>query len=97
MTSKMGLFQDVKKLEDEEKMKKLGSLDVLALTITETNCGEPEIEFITSWTDYPIGQMYLTKDCSDEKSGKGNYWKSGFIEVWGLGDGWMIWVDSDPI
>ena len=28
---------------------------------------------------------------------KGNYRKDGFIEVWGLGDDWLIWVDSDPI
>ena len=97
MTDKMGLFQKVEKLQDKEKVNTLTSLDIHMLTISETNCDELEMEFITSWTDYPIGQMYLTKDCSDEKSGKGNYWKDGFIEVWGLGEGWMIWIDSDPI
>lgn len=97
ITSKMGLFHEVDKLEDELKTKKLRRLEIHTFSIAQTNCDEPEIEFITSWTDYPIGQMYLTKGCPDEKSEKGNYWKGGFIEVWGLGDGWVIWVDSDPI
>jgi hypothetical protein len=97
ITSKMGLFQDVDKLEDELKIKKLRRLEIQTISITQTNCEQPEIEFITSWTEYPIGQMYLTKDCPGEKSTKGSYWKGGFIEVWGLGNGWVIWIDSDPI
>lgn len=97
MTAKMGLVQDVDKLENEIRTKKLKRLKIKTLTISETTCGQSEIEFRTSWTDYPIGQLYLTKDCSDEKSKKGKYWKGGFVEVWGLGDNWMIWIDSDPI
>lgn len=93
----MGLFQNVKKLEDEKKIKKLRRLAIQTFSISQTSCGESKVEFITTWTDYPIGQMYLTKDCPDNKSRKDNYWKGGFIEVWGLGDGWTIWIDSDPI
>lgn len=63
----------------------------------KTNCGQPEIEFTTSWTNYPLGKLYLANDCPNDKSKKGNYWKGGFIEIWGLGDGWIIWIDSDAI
>jgi hypothetical protein len=97
ITDKMGLFQSVDKLEDELKIKKLRRLEINTLAIDPTTCGQPKVEFLTSWTDYPIGQLYLTKDCVDEQSKKGYYSKGGFIEVWGLGDGWIIWIDSDPI
>jgi len=83
---------------DELTIKQLRRLEIEYIVIHETNCGLLEIEFATSWTDYPIGQTYLSYDCSDEKSTKGNYWSDGnFIEVWGLGDNWTIWVDSDFI
>jgi hypothetical protein len=95
--NQMGLLQDVEKLEDKLKVKKFRRLEVQAFSINQTSCEQPKIEFITSWTHYPIGQMYLTKDCPGENSKEGKYWKSGFIEVWGLGDGWSIWIDSDFI
>ena len=97
LSGKNGLLQKTEDL-DELKGKKLRRLEIHTFTTSQTNCEQPRIEFITSWTDYPIGQTYLTKDCSDEKSKKGNYWTDGnFIEVWGLGDGWVLWVDSDFI
>lgn len=69
------------------------------MTISVTNCDGFEVQYTTSWTTLPLGQMYLTYDpCNDPHSGKGNYWTDGnFIEVWGLGDGWMIVVDNDFI
>jgi hypothetical protein len=82
---------------DDLTNKQLRRLKIDFVTINNTNCGQLEIEFKTSWTSYPIGQMYLSKDCNDDKSKKDNYWKGGFIEVWGLGDNWTIWIDSDPI
>lgn len=83
---------------DELTNKQLRRLEIDHVDINKTNCGQLEIEFTTSWTKYPIGQMYLSKDCSDDKSKKGSYWTDGnFIEVWGLGDDWIIWVDSDFI
>lgn len=83
---------------DEFTTKQLRRLNIQFVEINRTNCGQVEIEFTTSWTKYPIGQMYLSKDCSDDKSAKDSYWTDGnFIEVWGLGDNWMIWIDSDYI
>lgn len=82
---------------DELTNKQLRRLEIKHVTINKTDCGQFEVEFTTSWTSYLIGQMYLAKDCSDRKSKKGNYRKVGFIDVWGLGDDWLIWIDSDPI
>ena len=97
ITSKMGLLQDVTKLEDDLKIKRFRRLEIQMFSIAQSTCEQPKVEFITTWTDFPIGQMYLTKDCPDENSREGAYWKGGFIEVWGLGDGWTIWIDSDLI
>lgn len=83
---------------DELTNKQLRRLNIQFVEINKTNCRQLEIEFATSWTEYPIGQMYLSKDCLDNKSTKDSYWTDGnFIEVWGLGNNWTIWVDSDAI
>jgi hypothetical protein len=84
---------------DELTLRQLRQLKIRHLTIKSTLCDELEIEFRTHWTEYPIGQMYLTKPaCEDALAGKGNYWNDGsFIDVWGLGDDWLIWTDSDFI
>jgi hypothetical protein len=84
---------------DDLTNKKLRRLEIEYITVSNTNCDEFEFEFMTSWTEFPIGQMYLTKTgCNETKSTKGNYWTdTNFIEVWGLGDGWIIWTDSDFI
>jgi len=85
---------------DELTNIKLRRLEIESFSISQTKCGKLEIEYKTTWTKYPIGQMYLSKDsCLDDPlTVKGNHSKdSSFIETWGLGDGWVIWIDSDPI
>ena len=80
---------------EELTNKKLRRLEIEFVTISKANCDDFELELKTSWTNYPIGQMYLTKTgCNDTKATKGNYWTdNNFIEVWGLGDDWIIWAD----
>ena len=84
---------------DDLTNKKLRRLEIEFVTISKKDCDDFEVEFKTSWTNYPIGQMYLTRTgCNETKAIKGNYWTdTGFIEVWGLGEGWIIWTDSDFI
>jgi len=60
-----------------------------------------QVEFTTEWTDYPIGTLYLTWTTCDPKQTKKGYYKDNFyynfIEVWGVGNNWLIWTDSDFI
>jgi hypothetical protein len=60
-----------------------------------------EVEFETEWTKYPIGILYLTwTTCDTEQTEKGYYkdnFDLNFIEVWGIGNNWLIWTDSDFI
>ena len=71
---------------------------VVRLTVNNTEC--KEVEYTTNWTDYPIGTLYLTWTTCDSVQTKQGYYHdyySKFIEVWGLGNNWLIWVDSDFI
>ena len=42
--------------------------------------------------------FYFTKNiCDKTQTVKGYHLKGGMIEVWGLGDGWLMWIDYDYI
>ncbi len=58
-----------------------------------------EVEFVTNWTSYPIGTLYLNWTPCDSIQTKKGYYNdnTNFIEVWGIGNSWLIWVDSDFI
>jgi hypothetical protein len=60
-----------------------------------------EVEYATEWTEYPIGTLYLTWTMCDPKQTEKGYYKDNFdlnfIEVWGIGNNWLIWTDSDFI
>ena len=60
-----------------------------------------EVEYETRWTEYPIGTLYLTWTTCDSKQTEKGYYKDNFdlnfIEVWGIGNDWLIWTDSDFI
>jgi len=71
--------------------------------ITVRNSSEcKEVEYETEWTEYPIGTLYLTwTTCGNLKqTEKGSYednFDLNFIEIWGIGNNWLIWTDSDYI
>ena len=70
--------------------------------ITVRNSSEcKEVEYETEWTEYPIGTLYLTWTTCDSEQTKKGYYKDNFdlnfIEVWGIGNNWLIWTDCDFI
>lgn len=82
---------------DELSLKQLTRLKIEYFSIKKTDCDRIEIEFITTWTTYPVGQTYLTMTCPYAQTNKDTYNKFGLIEIWGLGGGWLLWIDSDFI
>lgn len=63
-----------------------------------TNC--EEIEYETSWSNYPIGTFYLVRTtCGNRKQTEKGFTQFGknFIDVYGIGNNWLIWIDSDFI
>jgi hypothetical protein len=96
---RIGQFLTTKDLDSltNEKLKELG---IESFSFSYTNCEKLEVEYKTTWTKYPIGQMYLSKEPCIKDSIKDTNNKvesKGFIEVHNLGNGWFIWIDSDFI
>ncbi|WP_412983941.1 hypothetical protein [Pontimicrobium sp. IMCC45349] len=69
--------------------------------ITVLNDSEcKEVEYATEWTEYPIGTLYLTwTTCGNLKQTEKGFYQSdsSFIEIFGIGNNWLIWTDSDFI
>lgn len=80
--------------------KELDEKGILRITV-RTNSECKTVEYTTNWTDYPIGTLYLTWTTCDSEQTKKGYYKDNldlnFIEVWGIGNNWLIWTDSDFI
>ena len=58
-----------------------------------------EVVYATDWTEYPIGKLSLKwTTCDSVQTRKGYYldnFNTNFIEAWGVGNNWSIWIDSD--
>lgn len=78
--------------------KLLTSLAISDVNINLTKCSDlVEYEFRSSWSSR--ASLYFSKSsCNKEQSVIGYHDKtSKMIEVWGLGDGWTMWIDYDGI
>jgi hypothetical protein len=87
--------------ELSEKLKgKLLKQGIIWLSV-QKNVECDEVEYRTDWADFPIGALHLKwTTCNSLHTQKGFYLDNSninFIEVWGLGNNWLIWVDSDFI
>ncbi len=75
----------------------LHSLDISDVNLNFTKCeGLIDYEFKTNWSNKAT--LYFSKDSCDKKQSiKGFHDSTHMIEVWGLGDEWIMWLDHDPI
>ena len=99
VNQKLGKFISPPELSDKLKSRLL-KLGIIRLTVhKQDKC--KEVEYATDWTEYPVGALYLTwTTCDSVETQKGFYldnFNANFIEVWGVGNNWLIWVDSDFI
>jgi hypothetical protein len=83
----------------DEIQERLNKLDITDVNLNDTNCeGLAEFEFTTSWCS--AAHLYISKDSCDMEQTKNGYHRetdSSLIEIWGLGDGWYMWIDYDFI
>jgi hypothetical protein len=93
---RVGYFINQNELPDEIT-EYLDKLDINDLNLNLTNCeGLAQFEFTTSWCR--AATLYFSKDpCDNRQTVKGFHDNSGMIEIWGLGDGWCMWIDHDFI
>jgi len=76
----------------------LDNLDISDVNTNATSCGDtPAYEFTTSWSSKAT--LYFSKDsCNKAETIKGYHKKaSETIELWGMGDDWVMWIDYDFI
>jgi len=67
--------------------------------ITVRNSPEcKKVEYQKNWDNF-IGTLYLEFTTCDTLKTKNGYYQSDSspIEVYGIGDNWLIWIDNDPI
>lgn len=99
VNSNLGRFICTNDLENSIS-KELINKGIVRISVTKDSICK-EIEYSTNWTEYPIGTLYLIWDSCDIIKTNNGFYLDNFdlncIEVWGVGDNWMICVDSDFI
>jgi hypothetical protein len=75
----------------------LENIGVQDINLKHSECEKiAEVEFVMNWTKNAT--VYFNKnDCEKEQTKVGYHSKSTMIEVWGLGNGWYMWIDYDFI
>ncbi|HUP11621.1 MAG TPA: hypothetical protein VM187_05405 [Niastella sp.] len=75
----------------------LKELDISDVNLNTTQCqGLIDYQFTSSWSTKAT--LYFSKDaCNKEQTAKGFHTIDRMIEVWGIGDGWTMWIDHDFI
>ncbi len=74
------------------------NLDISDVNLNLTQCDNiADYQFTSSWSSKAT--LYFSKDtCNKRQTEKGFHDKtSKMIEVWGLGDDWIMWIDHDFI
>ena len=99
VNQQLGKFINPAELNDNLKSRLLKK-GIIRLSVQKGNTCK-EVEYATDWTEYPVGAIYLKwTTCDSVQTQKGFYFdnfNTNFIEVWGVGNNWLIWVDSDFI
>ena len=73
-------------------------LDINDVNLNITSCqGLIDYQFTSSWSRKAT--LYFSKDsCNKEQTIKGYHANlTEMVEIWGLGDGWTMWIDHDFI
>ncbi len=82
---------------DKSIADKLNDREIKYITVRNSpEC--QEVEYQKDW-DNSLGTQYLQFTTCDTLKTKNGYYQSDSspIEVFGIGDNWLIWIDIDPI
>lgn len=80
----------------DDILKMMHNLHITDINLNVTPCRDTvAYEFVTSWASN--AKVYFSKSaCHGKEATKGYYKKSSeMIEVWGLGNNWIMWIDHD--
>jgi hypothetical protein len=93
---KLGLFIDPNDLHKSlaDELIKRGVKYIIVRNSTECR----EVEYQKDWENFIGTQCFTFSTCDSLKTKKGYYQSdSSPIEVFGIGDNWLVWIDLDPI
>lgn len=99
VNSHLGLYINPKNLPSQlyDELKEKG---VIRLSATK-NKECQDVEYSLDWMKKNHTSFYLTWSTCDAVQTKKGYYKDNYesnsIEVWGVGNNWLIWIDSDPL
>lgn len=82
---------------DTESRNEIKNLEIGEIYLSDTECeGKMNVEFSTNWTT-KASVYFNQNECDCVQSKIGYHSKTTMIEVWGLGNGWIMWIDYDFI
>jgi hypothetical protein len=75
----------------------LNDLKINRVNVSATLCeGMVTYQFETDWSG--IATLYFSREtCNKEQTEKGYHFTSGNIEIWGMGEDWLMMIDHDFI
>ena len=97
VNSHLGLYINPKDLNSNlyEELQEQG---VIRFSVTK-NIDCQRVEYSLDWMEQNSCSLYLTWTSCDLIQTKKGYYKdsfdTNFTEVWGLGNNWLVWLDSD--
>lgn len=82
---------------DKSIADKLNDREIKYITVRNSSQCQ-EVEYQKDWDNW-VGTQYLKFTTCDTLNTKKGYYQSDTspIEVFGIGDNWLIWIDIDPI
>lgn len=90
-----GLYSYKEEL-DKNISRELESLEAKINGIAEGDCDGYDVTFELLW-DKSVHLFVCKEGCDSKRTAKGFVEKGQMIDVYGLGDGWVLWIDHDFI
>ncbi|MCZ8330213.1 MAG: hypothetical protein O9282_02755 [Flavobacterium sp.] len=95
LTYQSGYFIDAKSIK-KNILENLEDLEIKLDNIDKTDCEKFDVTFELLW-DNSVHIFMVKEGCPSEKSSKNYIQKGEMIDTYGLGDGWVLWIDYDFI
>ena len=95
LTYQSGHFIDAKSIK-KNILENLEDLEIKLDNIDKTDCEKFDVTFELLW-DNSVHIFVVKEGCPSERSSKNYIQKGEMIDTYGLGDGWVLWIDHDFI
>ncbi|GGC82891.1 hypothetical protein GCM10011508_07810 [Flavobacterium lutivivi] len=95
LTNQSGHFINKNSIE-KSILENLEKLEIKLDNIDKIDCEKFDVTFELLW-DNSVHIFIVKEGCPSERSSKNYIQKGGMVDTYGLGDGWVLWIDHDFI